>query len=80
MRRLRRGFALSDIVRLSACLALLGMAAALGGCAGDAGERVYGFQAFAGELGAGLGSSRMSHAQEEAIIGQAILAHETRRP
>ncbi len=81
MRPLRRGFALSDIVRLSACVSALVGAAALGGCTG--GERVYGFHAAAGETASfdvSGRSSGMSRTQQDAIIAQAIVAHEMRRP
>ena len=84
MRRSRRSLALSDIVQLSACLAALaGAAAGLSGCSGDGGERVYGYQATAGETGSidiSGRSSGMSRLQQDAIIGQAIAAHEMRRP
>ena len=83
MRKLCRGSAVSDIVRLSVCVTALGVAAAVGGCAGSPGERVYGYQTSIpggwADLIAG-GTSRMSSAQEEAIIAQAIVAHEMRRP
>ena len=82
MRRLRRGFALSDIVRLSACVSALAGAAALAGCSGS-GERVYGFRASVGEtasIDVSGRSSGMSRAQQDAIIAQAIVAHEMRRP
>jgi hypothetical protein len=80
MRPLRRGFALSDIVRLSACVSALVGAAALGGCTGG-GERVYGFHAAAGETASFDVSGRsMSRTQQDAIIAQAIVAHEMRRP
>jgi len=81
MRPLRRGFALSDIVRLSACVSALVGAAALGGCTD--GERVYGFHAAAGETASfdvSGRSSGMSRTQQDAIIAQAIVAHEMRRP
>jgi hypothetical protein len=75
---------LSDIARLSACLAVVGMVAALGGCADTTASRVYGFQAFAASIGKdpldGRRSSTMSPAQEDAVIAQAIFAHEARRP
>lgn len=84
MRRSRRSLALSDIVHLSAGLAALaGAAAGLGGCSGAGGDRVYGFHAMAVETGSidvSGRSSEMSRLQQDAIIGQAIAAHEMRRP
>ena len=82
MRALRRGFALSDIVRLSACVSALAAAAALAGCSGG-GEQVYGFHASVGETASfdvSGRSSGMSRTQQDAIIAQAIVAHEMRRP
>jgi hypothetical protein len=82
MRPWRRGFALSDNVRLSACISALAGAAALAGCTGG-GERVYGFRAAAGETASfdvSGRSSGMSRIQQDAIIAQAIVAHEMRRP
>jgi hypothetical protein len=81
---LRRSFALSNRLRLSWCLpALFIAAAAVGGCSGPGAERVYGYQAIAGETGSfdvtGR-SSGMSRLQQDAIIAQAIAAHEMRRP
>jgi hypothetical protein len=78
MRRLRRGSVLMRLLRVSACLVSLGVAAATAGCAGDTGERVYGFQA--GRLFAAASRVRLSSAEEDAIITQAIVAHEMRRP
>jgi hypothetical protein len=81
MRRSRRSLALSDIVHLCAGLAALaGAAAGLGGCSG--GERVYGYQATVetGSIDVSGRSSGMSRLQQDAIIGQAIAAHEMRRP
>jgi hypothetical protein len=81
MRRSRRSLVLSNIVHLSAGLAALaGAAAGLGGCSGA--ERVYGFQASVetGSVDVSGRSSGMSRLQQDAIIGQAIAAHEMRRP
>jgi hypothetical protein len=80
---LRRSFALSALLRPSWCLpALFAAAATLSGCGGSA-ERVYGYQAIIGETGSfdvtGR-SSGMSRPQQDAIIAQAIAAHEMRRP
>jgi hypothetical protein len=81
---LRRSFALSDLWRPSWCVPVLFAAAAtLGGCGGPGGERVYGYQAFVGETGSfdvTGHSSGMSRLQQDAIIAQAIAAHEMRRP
>ena len=81
MRRLRRGLAPSDIFRLFFCLAALGGAGVLGGCAGGA-DRVYGFQAYEAQAAMDVDGtpSRLSTPQAEALIAQAILAHEMRRP
>jgi hypothetical protein len=82
MRPLRRGLALSDLARLSACVSALVGAAALAGCTGG-GERVYGFHAATGETASfdvSGRSSGMSRTQQDAIIAQAIVAHEMRRP
>ena len=78
MCRLRRGPALSRWLRVSACLAALGAAAVAAGCAGDTGARVYGFAAESGF--AADSRLRLSSAEEDAIITQAIVAHEMRRP
>ena len=84
MRRSSRSLALSDIVHLLAGLAALaGAAAGLGGCSGTDGTRVFGYQANAVETGSvdvSARSSGMSYVQQDAIIGQAIAAHEMRRP
>ena len=83
MRRSRRSLALSDIVHLFAGLAALaGAAAGLGGCSGPSGERVYGYQATVetGSVDVSGRSSGMSRLEQEAIIGEAIAAHEMRRP
>jgi hypothetical protein len=84
MRRSRRSFALSDIVHLFAGLAALaGAAAGLGGCTGADVARVYGYQGAAVETGSidvSGQSSGMSRVQQDAIIGEAIAAHEMRRP
>jgi hypothetical protein len=82
MRRSRRSFALSDIIHLFAGLAALA-AAGLGGCTGADVARVYGYQAAAVETGSidvSGHSSAMSRLQQDAIIGEAIAAHEMRRP
>jgi hypothetical protein len=81
---LRRSFALSALLRPSWCLPVLfAAAAALGGCGGPGAERVYGYQAIVGDTGSfdvtGR-SSGMSRLQQDAIIAQAIAAHEMRRP
>jgi hypothetical protein len=84
MRRSRRSFALSDIVHISAGLAALaGAAAGLGGCTGADVARVYGYQAATVETGSidvSGRSSGMSRLEQDALIGQAIAAHEMRRP
>jgi hypothetical protein len=61
-------------------VALLGFAA-LGGCAGEP-ARVYGYTraTLDTELRTGSYASRMTRTQEEAIIANAIAAHEMRRP
>ena len=82
MRPVRRGFALSDIVRQFTWVSALAGAVTLGGCTGG-GERVYGFHAGTGEtasIDVTGRSSRMSRAQQDAVIAQAIAAHEMRRP
>ena len=78
MCRLRRGSALMRMLRVSACLASLGAAAATAGCAGDTGARVFGYQAE--RLTSADGRLRLSSAEEDAIITQAIVVHEMRRP
>ena len=81
MRPLRRGSALSDIVR-PFCFLPVAIATALGGCA-DGGARVYGYQAIAGEtasIDVSGRSSGMSRSQQDAVIAHAIAAHEMRRP
>lgn len=84
MRRSRRSLALSHIVHLAAGLAALaGAAAGLGGCTGADIARVYGYQAAAIETGSidvSGHASGMSRLQQDAIIGEAIAAHEMRRP
>jgi hypothetical protein len=77
---LRRSFALSAHLRPSWCLPALFVAvAALGGCGAPGAERVYGYQAIVGFDVTGRASG-MSGLQQDAIIAQAIAAHEMRRP
>ena len=81
MRPLRPG-ARPQISRMIAGLAALAAASGLGGCSGDA-ERVYGYQRVYSETASfdTTGQpSRMSNAQQETLIAQAIVAHEMRRP
>jgi hypothetical protein len=84
MRRSRRSPALSHIVQLFAGLAALaGAAAGLGGCSGPEMARMYGYHAAAVETGSidvSGRSSGMSRLEQDAIIGEAIAAHEMRRP
>jgi hypothetical protein len=81
MRRSRRSLTLSDIVHLSAGLAALaGAAAGLGGCTGADVARVYGYQAGVETGSIDTSGSGMSRVEQDAIIGEAIAAHEMRRP
>ena len=63
-------------------MAALGLAGLLGGCAGGGAERVYGYRAVDGQVATDVDGtpSRLSAPQAEALIAQAIFAHELRRP
>ena len=83
MRRSGRSLALSNILHLFAGLAALaGATATLGGCSGADVARVYGYQANVetGSIDVSGHASAMSRLQQDALIGEAIAAHEMRRP
>jgi hypothetical protein len=75
MCRLRRDGVRENLRPLVRWIAPLGLAAALAGCAAASAEKTGGFRPL--DPAAGVG---MSAAQAEAVIAQAITAHEMRRP